>query len=64
MAHHADATSSRPPFPLAAIINLVSYNYMTYYNMYEEMEWGVRPHQADLMDELWQRSSLQATWPR
>ena len=44
--------------PRWPIINLVSYNYMTYYNMYEDMEFGVRPHVADWMDELWRRSSL------
>ncbi|MBL8213711.1 MAG: S9 family peptidase [Bryobacterales bacterium] len=44
--------------PLAPIINLVSYNYMTYYNMYEQMTFGVLPHQGDLMDTLWKRSSL------
>ncbi|MEP7271602.1 MAG: S9 family peptidase [Acidobacteriota bacterium] len=44
--------------PNRAIINLVSYNYMTYYNQYEQMEFGLRPHQADLMDELWKRSPL------
>ncbi|MBL8176693.1 MAG: S9 family peptidase [Bryobacterales bacterium] len=44
--------------PLAPIINLVSYNYMTYYNMYEQMTFGVLPHQGDLMDTLWRRSSL------
>ncbi len=44
--------------PTAAIINLVSYNYMTYYNQYEQMEFGIFPHQANLMDLLWQRSSL------
>lgn len=44
--------------PSRAIINLVSYNYMTYYNQYEEMEFGLRPHQANLMDELWKRSPL------
>lgn len=44
--------------PTAAIINLVSYNYMTYYNMYEQMTFGVFPHQSDLMDTLWKRSSL------
>jgi dipeptidyl aminopeptidase/acylaminoacyl peptidase len=44
--------------PRAAITNLVSYNYMTYYNQYEEMEFGVRPHQRDTMDELWKRSAL------
>jgi dipeptidyl aminopeptidase/acylaminoacyl peptidase len=31
---------------------------MTYYNQYEEMEFGMRPHQATLMDELWKRSPL------
>jgi dipeptidyl aminopeptidase/acylaminoacyl peptidase len=44
--------------PNRAMINLVSYNYMTYYNQYEEMEFGMRPHQANLMDELWRRSPL------
>jgi len=45
--------------PVAAIINLVSYNYMTYYNMYEQMTYGYLPHQgANTMDELWRRSSL------
>ena len=44
--------------PTAAIINLISYNYMTYYNQYEEMEWGMRPHQGNMMDVLWERSSL------
>jgi len=44
--------------PTAPIINLVSYNYMTYYNQYEEMAFGIRPHQGNLMDLLWERSSL------
>ncbi len=44
--------------PLAPIINNLSYNYMTYYNMYEQMEWGALPHQAGLMDVLWERSAL------
>ncbi len=44
--------------PLAPITNIISYNYMTYYNMYEQMEWGALPHQANLMDVLWERSSL------
>jgi dipeptidyl aminopeptidase/acylaminoacyl peptidase len=44
--------------PLAAITNNISYNYMTYYNQYEEMEWGMRPHQGNLMDVLWERSAL------
>ncbi len=44
--------------PLAPVINLVSYNYTTYYNMYEQMTFGLLPHQSNLMDELWNRSSL------
>ncbi|HWZ45950.1 MAG TPA: S9 family peptidase [Candidatus Saccharimonadales bacterium] len=44
--------------PAAAIINLVSYNYMTYYNQYEQMEFGIFPHQGNLMDTLWERSAL------
>jgi dipeptidyl aminopeptidase/acylaminoacyl peptidase len=44
--------------PTAAITNLISYNYMTYYNQYEAMEWGVYPHQGNLMDTLLQRSAL------
>ena len=44
--------------PTAGITNLVSYNYMTYYNQYEEMEWGARPHQGNLMETLWERSAL------
>ncbi len=44
--------------PTAAITNIISYNYMTYYNQYEAMEWGVYPHQGDLMDTLLQRSAL------
>ena len=44
--------------PTAGISNLISYNYMTYYNQYEQMEWGAFPHQGDLMDKLWERSAL------
>ena len=44
--------------PTAAITNIISYNYMTYYNQYEAMEWGAYPHQGNLMDVLWERSSL------
>ncbi len=44
--------------PIAAITNLLSYNYMTYYNQYEQMEWGVFPHQGNLMNLLWERSAL------
>src|SRR5439155_954496 len=34
--------------PTAGIANLVSYNYMTYYNQYEEMEFGQFLHQGNL----------------
>ncbi len=44
--------------PIAGISNLVSYNYMTYYNQYEQMEFGIFPHQGKLMDTLWDRSAL------
>ena len=44
--------------PIAAITNLVSYNYMTYYNQYEQMEFGIFPHQGSMMDILWERSAL------
>jgi dipeptidyl aminopeptidase/acylaminoacyl peptidase len=44
--------------PTAGISNIISYNYMTYYNQYEAMEWGVYPHQGNVMDTLLQRSAL------
>ena len=44
--------------PTAAITNIISYNYMTYYNQYEQMEWGAFPHQGNLMDVLWEHSAL------
>ena len=44
--------------PLAGISNLISYNYTTYYNQYEEMEFGEFLHQDDLMNLAWQRSPL------
>ena len=44
--------------PVAGIANLISYNYMTYYNQYEEMEFGQFLHQGRLMDEAWERSAL------
>ena len=42
----------------APIVNNISYNYTTYYNMYEQMEWGLLPHQGDMMNVLWERSAL------
>jgi len=44
--------------PTAGISNLISYNYMTYYNQYEEMEFGQFLHQGNLMDVAWERSAL------
>ncbi len=44
--------------PIAGITNLISYNYMTYYNQYEQMTFGIFPHQGNLMDVLWERSAL------
>jgi dipeptidyl aminopeptidase/acylaminoacyl peptidase len=44
--------------PIAGIANLVSYNYMTYYNQYEEMEFGQFLQQGNLMDVAWERSAL------
>ena len=48
----------RAAIPIAGIANLISYNYMTYYNQYEQMEFGQLPHQDDLMNLLWERSAL------
>ena len=44
--------------PIAGIANLVSYNYMTYYNQYEEMEFGQFLHQGNLLEVAWERSAL------
>jgi dipeptidyl aminopeptidase/acylaminoacyl peptidase len=44
--------------PLAGISNLVSFNYMAYYHDYLAVEFGTYPHEAGLMDKLWQRSPL------
>jgi dipeptidyl aminopeptidase/acylaminoacyl peptidase len=34
--------------PIAGISNLISYNYMTYYNQYEQMEFGCIEGNTDL----------------
>jgi dipeptidyl aminopeptidase/acylaminoacyl peptidase len=44
--------------PNRALFNLISYNYTTYSNSYEQMEWGLFPHQGKMMDVLWERSPL------
>jgi dipeptidyl aminopeptidase/acylaminoacyl peptidase len=48
----------RAAIPTAGISNLISYNYMTYYNQYEQMEFGQLPHQDDMMNIMWERSAL------
>jgi dipeptidyl aminopeptidase/acylaminoacyl peptidase len=48
----------RAAIPIAGIANLISYNYMTYYNQYEQMEFGQLPHQGDFMNIMWERSAL------
>ncbi|OGU07663.1 MAG: hypothetical protein A2W29_02035 [Gemmatimonadetes bacterium RBG_16_66_8] len=55
---NTQTTVFKAAIPIAGIANLVSYNYMTYYNQYEQMEWGIFPHQGTLMDKLWERSAL------
>ena len=44
--------------PVAGITNLISYNYLTYYNQYEEMEFGKFFTQDNMMDKAWKRSAL------
>jgi dipeptidyl aminopeptidase/acylaminoacyl peptidase len=48
----------RAAIPTAGWVNQISYNYMTYYNQYEQMEFGKLLHQGDLMNLLWERSAL------
>src|SRR5882762_6866602 len=48
----------RAAIPTASWVNQISYNYMTYYNQYEQMEFGKLLHQGDLMNLLWERSAL------
>ncbi len=44
--------------PIAGITNIISYNYIDYYNQYEEMEFGQFLHQGTTMDEAWKRSAI------
>jgi dipeptidyl aminopeptidase/acylaminoacyl peptidase len=44
--------------PIAGISNVISYNYIDYYNQYEEMEWGQFLHQGTAMDDAWKRSAI------
>ncbi|HKJ03562.1 MAG TPA: S9 family peptidase, partial [Longimicrobiales bacterium] len=44
--------------PRAGISNLVSFNYLSYYHDYLAVEYGGFPHQADIMDQLWERSPI------
>jgi dipeptidyl aminopeptidase/acylaminoacyl peptidase len=44
--------------PTAGISNLISFNYLAFYNQFEEMEFGQFFHQGTTMDEAWKRSAL------
>ena len=44
--------------PVAGISNLISFNYIAFYNQFEEMEFGQFFHQGTMMDEAWRRSAL------
>jgi dipeptidyl aminopeptidase/acylaminoacyl peptidase len=44
--------------PTAGISNLVSFNYMTYYNQYLEMEYGQFLHQGTTMELVWNHSAI------
>jgi dipeptidyl aminopeptidase/acylaminoacyl peptidase len=46
--------------PRAGISNLVSFNYLSYYHDYLAVEYGGFPHQADIMDRLWERSPIRS----
>jgi acetyl esterase/lipase len=49
---------SKAAIPNRALFNLISYNYTTYSNSYEQMEWGLLPHRGNMMDVPWERSPL------
>ncbi|MFO7692839.1 MAG: S9 family peptidase [Vicinamibacterales bacterium] len=44
--------------PTAGIANLVSFNYTAFYHDYLAVEFGAYPHEAGMMDTLWERSPL------
>jgi dipeptidyl aminopeptidase/acylaminoacyl peptidase len=44
--------------PTAGIANLVSFNYTAFYHDYLAVEFGAYPHEANVMDTLWERSPL------
>jgi dipeptidyl aminopeptidase/acylaminoacyl peptidase len=44
--------------PTRGVSNLVSFNYLTYANQFEEMEFGQFLHQGNWMDFAWERSAL------
>jgi dipeptidyl aminopeptidase/acylaminoacyl peptidase len=46
--------------PTAGIANLVSFNYTAFYHDYLAVEFGAYPHEAGLMDTLWERSPLRS----
>jgi dipeptidyl aminopeptidase/acylaminoacyl peptidase len=48
----------RAAIPSAGISNLVSFNYTAYYHDYLAVEFGGYPHEAGVMDLLWERSPI------
>jgi dipeptidyl aminopeptidase/acylaminoacyl peptidase len=48
----------RAAIPSAGISNLISFNYMAYYHDYLAVEFGAFPHEAGIMDFLWERSPI------
>jgi len=44
--------------PTRGVSNLVSFNYLTFANQFEEMEFGQFLHQGNWMDFAWERSAL------
>ncbi len=44
--------------PASGIYNLLSFNYMAYYNDYMAVEHGAFPHQDNMMDLMWEWSAL------
>ena len=44
--------------PIGGVSNLVSFNYLTYYDPFEEMSFGRFLHQGTTMDDAWKRSPI------
>jgi dipeptidyl aminopeptidase/acylaminoacyl peptidase len=48
----------RAAVSMGGVSNLVSYNYMTYYDAYGEMQFGQHLYQGTTLDEAWKRSPI------